>query len=135
MCEKYEIWNFQENHTNGSPDRYENELCSPSKVPLIIGRSQPNLHCGVCVDIARCSVSGKSLQWRLKYRRIAFVFPQFSALNHWLTVNNFLCMKCLRARCERHFIKIATMEAIIRVKVFCLDPKYLAEHKFWMSWH
>ena len=34
---------FQENPHNGGRERDEKEICSPSKVPLIIGRSQPNL--------------------------------------------------------------------------------------------
>jgi len=60
--------NFQENRSNGSSDTCENAFYSLSKVPLIIDRSQPNLHCSARVDIARCSVAGNSLQWKLRYR-------------------------------------------------------------------
>jgi len=34
---------YQENPTSGIGDTGKNVLCSPSKVPLIIDRSQPDL--------------------------------------------------------------------------------------------
>jgi hypothetical protein len=89
-------WNLQgvviqENHSNGSSDMHENALCSPSKVPLITDRLQPNVHCSTCVEIARCSVAGKSLQWKLRYRRTATLFTNKVLLITVPSPQNFLC--------------------------------------------
>jgi len=67
-------YEFSGNHTNGSRDTHENAHCSRNKVLLITERSQPNLHCSACVERMRCGVSGKSLQWKLRYGRTAIIF-------------------------------------------------------------
>ena len=106
--------NFQKNRSNGSSGTCENAFCSPSKVSLIIGRSQTSIRCSACVDIARCSVSGKSLQRKLRYRRI---FTLFSIKVPLITDQSPLKLSILlrlRLQCERRLRKITAMEAEIQ---------------------
>ena len=97
--------NFQENRSNRSSDTDENALCSPSKVPLIIDRLQPNVHCSACMEIARCSVAGKSFQWKMRYRITATLFANKVPLITVPSPQNFLCSTVCAAFQQNHAIE------------------------------
>ena len=52
-----------------SRDKEEVVFWTSSKVLFIIDRTQNYIPCSACVENARCEVSGKSFQWKMRYGR------------------------------------------------------------------
>ena len=116
--------NFQENHSNGSSDTWKC-TCSPSKVPSTTDQSQTKSHCSACVEIARCSVAGISLQWR----QTATLFTNKVPLNTNPSPQNFLCSAAVGS-VRGVSVKSCNGSQNTSQKVFCSPIKVSATSYF-----